>query len=106
MIGLLESFLGIGILMFFGTLGSNFLFQTLKPDWDRRKHILWSSMAAPSGLWLLVTSVLCFEAISGEGFYPEIFIAVVVLAILAPFLGALFGIPTSLLVLKYTNWKK
>lgn len=106
MIGLLESILGIGILMFFGTLGSNFMFQTLRPDWDRRKHILWSSMAAPLGLWLLVTSVMCFEAISGGGFHVEFLIVVVVLAIVAPFIGALFGIPTSLLVLKYTSWKK
>lgn len=106
MVGLLESILGIGILMFFGTLGSNFLFQTLRPDWDRRKHILWSSIAAPLGLWLLVTSVLFFEAISSGGFDVDMLIPIVVLAILAPFIGALFGIPTSLLVLKYTNWKK
>ncbi|MEH6791295.1 hypothetical protein [Parasphingorhabdus sp.] len=106
MMGLLESIIGVGILMLFGTLGANFLFQTLRPDWDRRKHILWSSMVAPLGLWLLVTFVLGFEAISGGGFYPETIIPIVVLAILGPFTGALFGIPTSLLVLKYTNWKK
>ncbi len=106
MIGWLQSIIGIGCLMFLGTLGSNFLFQTVKPDWDRRKHVLWSSMAPPIGLWLLVTSVMSFEALSWSGFNPEILITVVVLAILTPFIGALFGIPTSWLLLKFTGWKK
>tara|TARA_R110000824_G_scaffold119672_3_gene273873 strand:+ start:1020 stop:1349 length:330 start_codon:yes stop_codon:yes gene_type:complete len=109
MIYLLQFILDLGILTFVGTLSSNFLFQTLRPDWDRRKHILWSSIATPAGGWLMVTSLVCFEAIYGGysgGFYSEMLLYVVAVTILAPFLVALFGIPASLLILKYTNWKK
>ncbi|MEP4944261.1 MAG: hypothetical protein ABJT35_07820 [Parasphingorhabdus sp.] len=101
----LSGFLTTAIMLFIGTVGSNFLMQTLRPNWNRRKHILWSSMLPPFGIWLLVTSVLLFSgAMDGEGGF-EFFVPVIVLAITLPFVGGLIGIPTSWFILKQTKWK-
>ena len=102
---MLSSLFGLGIFLVIGTVASNFLFHTLRPDWSRKKHVICSSMLPSFGLWLLVTMVLGFTVLPGNGVELEFLVPAVVLAILLPFLGALIGIPTSWMILKQMNWK-
>lgn len=101
-----SSLVGIGLFLVIGTVAANFLFHTLRPDWHRKKHILYCSMAPAFGLWLLVTVVLTISILPESGFVFEYIVPIIVLAILLPFLGALIGIPTTWLILKQTNWNK
>lgn len=103
---LIGGFLTIAVIFFVGTAGSNLVLKTLCPTWSRKKHILWSSMIPPFGLWLLTTSVLLSSGIPSIRDGIGVFVPVITLTITLPFLGALIGIPTSWLVLKLTNWKE
>ncbi len=102
----LSSLIPIVVMFFLGTAGANFLVQTIRPNWSRRKHILWSSMLPPLGLWLLVNFVVVISGSADgiDGF--EVLIPLIASAIMFPFVGALIGIPTSWLILKQMNWKK
>ncbi|WP_430429109.1 hypothetical protein [Parasphingorhabdus sp.] len=102
----LNSFIGVGLFLIIGTVAANFLFQTLRPGWNRKKHILYCSMAPAFGLWLLVTVVLTISVLPESDFVFEYIVPIITLAILLPFLGALIGIPTTWLILKQMNWKK
>ena len=99
---ILSTLFSLGIFQVIGTVASNFLFQTLCPEWSRKKHVIISSMLPAFALWLLVLTVL---TLSGE-LYSETFIAIIVLAIILPFIGALVGIPTSWMIMKQMSWKQ
>ena len=94
------------IIFILATARTNFLVHRLRPRWSRKKHILWSSMLPALALGLLVNiAALIFGSVeSADGFV--ILILLIASLIGSVFFGALIGVPTSLLILKRTQWKK
>lgn len=105
MMEIVDNLIGVGFMLVIGTIACNFMIHTIRPNMSRKRHIFVSSMLPAFAFWLLVSIVLTATILPETGGSLEYFLALIMVTIFFPFLGALFGIPTSLFILKQTGWK-